>query len=418
MLNGFQRYSLPDCIRIAFDSVCLVLKLVLWVPYVAVSWHLARRRNFPMKFKGVFFYSQVVWQDVWQRPQEMSLRFSKHSPLIYFSPMQVHRRCDSVRNWLPHSGFPEWPNCHLFQPLIFPGEYKSAFVRLLNRQLIRAQAQSAMLKIGIPDTFLTNSPFYNFMAQDFAWNFQVYDVIDDFILANWAPPNSDREEQWLIQNSGLMFTGTWKLYETKGKLHDNIHFIPPGVDFDLFQFENTPPLPEKLKNIPVPRMGYIGTLSERIDSEMLALLSEKIPQASLVLIGPLRGTFSPKPEAPNIFYLGPCDHSEAPAYLAHFDLALIPFRVNDMTRSLYPIKTLEYLSAGRVVLSTALPDVERFYSEVVEIAQSPEEFVDKAEAILNSDRKEQQERGREIAKDHSWDNMAESMWGHVEGMRN
>lgn len=409
MLSLLRHYSLPDILRIIIESCILILRQIWFVPFNSIAWRKARAQSLPRQKDSILFFSQVVWQDVWQRPQEMSLRLSRHRPLIYISPMQIHRRYDSVRDWTPHVAIPEAPDCHVFQPLILPGEYQSKLIRRINRGIIRRCLRELILRHGLPRHIITNSPFYDFIADDTPEARLTYDVIDDFILAGWAPREGESCERRIISRAGQLWTGTLQLLETKQALHPRVEFIPLGVNYDAFQFETPPPEPEELNGIPRPRLGYIGTLNERLDAELIEQLARACPEASVVLIGPLHGTFAPRPSAPNVHLLGPCRHDCVPQLLAHFDIALIPFKVNAMTRSLNPIKTLEYLAAGRVVIAVDLPDLRRLYGNVALIAESPERFIQLAREQLAADRSALEARGRDAAQSHTWDAMADRM---------
>jgi UDP-galactopyranose mutase len=416
MTSWWTRYSLSAISRIALYSLALFIVSLFRLPLSWLRIRRLRQRSVAGSPTRIFLYSQVVWQEVWQRPQEMSLGLSEQLPVTFVSPVQIHRLFDSVLDWRAHLRRETIHGVDIHQPLILPGEYKSRPIRWFNRQLVAAETARILSQGEGPAIFITNSPFSGSLLERFDWAYRVYDLIDDFVKCDWAPPGSELLELEQIERCDLLLTGTQQLAETKGDLHQRIRFVPPGVDFELFQ--QSPPEPADLAAIPRPRAGYTGSLSERLDPEIIAQLAAQRPELQIVLIGPVHGDFSPRPEAPNIHYLGPRAHEELPSYLARFDLALIPFRLNEMTRSLNPIKTLEYLAAGRVVIASALPDIERFYGEVVELAQTPDEFVEKACKWLDSDRTEREALGRETARGHSWQAMSEQMWREIEnGMR-
>jgi glycosyltransferase involved in cell wall biosynthesis len=233
--------------------------------------------------------------------------------------------------------------------------------------------------------------------------------MDEFIAFSWAPRDSAQMERYILEHADVVFTGTHTLYEKKKPLHNNIHFIPCGVDFQLFQNDSTMPVPADIRSIPRPIAGYIGTLSERIDLELIERLADRYPKVSIVFVGPIHGKLGAPPKRSNIFYLGLKTHGQIPAYVREFDLALMPFRLTEAARSINPVKTLEYLAAGKVVISTAIPDVERFYGNVVQIARSHEEFISLVGQCLQRDNKSLIQQGLELARGQSWDAMAERM---------
>src|SRR3569623_1192122 len=90
------------------------------------------------------------------------------------------------------------------------------------------------------------------------------------------------------------------------------------------------------------------------------------------------------PKRPNIHYLGGKTYDQLPGYLSGWDVALMPFAMNESTQFISPTKTPEYLAGGRPVVSTPIKDVVRHYGhlEGVKIASNPEEFVTACEEAL------------------------------------
>jgi UDP-galactopyranose mutase len=139
-------------------------------------------------------------------------------------------------------------------------------------------------------------------------------------------------------------------------------------------------------DIPHPRLGFFGVIDERFDRELLNQVALQKPDWNFVIIGPVV-KIDPEslPKHSNIHYLGAKKYDELPAYLAGWDIALLLFARNESTRFISPTKTPEYLAAGKPVISTSIRDVVRPYGEqkLVEIADTPDEFVYAAEKILS-----------------------------------
>ncbi|MHC5827657.1 MAG: glycosyltransferase, partial [Nostoc sp.] len=146
--------------------------------------------------------------------------------------------------------------------------------------------------------------------------------------------------------------------------------------------------PEDQAHIPHPRLGFFGVIDERMDIELLAGIAEARPDWHLVIIGPVvKIDPANLPQHENIHYLGGRDYKQLPAYLAGWDLAMLPFARNESTRFISPTKTPEYLAAGRPVVSTSIRDVVRPYGEskLVRIADTVSEFVAAAEQGMQED---------------------------------
>ena len=129
--------------------------------------------------------------------------------------------------------------------------------------------------------------------------------------------------------------------------------------------------------LPHPRLGFYGVIDERFDTALIAEVARRRPEWALVLLGPVvKLEESELPRAANIHYLGMKTYAELPAYLAHWDVALMPFARNAATEFISPTKTPEYLAAGVPVVSTAIRDVVRPYGEqaLVRIADTADDF--------------------------------------------
>jgi glycosyltransferase involved in cell wall biosynthesis len=137
----------------------------------------------------------------------------------------------------------------------------------------------------------------------------------------------------------------------------------------------------------------------------------------VLLIGPATSRAPQLPATPRLRYIGPKPYAELPGYLAHFDLALIPYDTTGPHRFLYPVKALEYLAAAKPVLTTPLPDVVRFLGDFTELADGPEAWAAAGRRLLD-----EQERskalaraalGQQYARTRSWEAMVEEMEGDL-----
>jgi UDP-galactopyranose mutase len=202
----------------------------------------------------------------------------------------------------------------------------------------------------------------------------VYDCMDELSAFAGAPRDLRAFEDELFRTADVVFTGGQSLYEAKRSRHANIHAFASSVDVAHFARARTwSGEPDDQASLPRPRLGFFGVIDERMDYPLLSGVgpTAKVDLASL-------------PRPANIHYLGPKSYADLPAYIAGWDVAILPFARNDATRFISPTKTPEYLAAGKPVVSTSIRDVVRPYGQqgLARIADTVDEFVAAVEAAL------------------------------------
>jgi UDP-galactopyranose mutase len=235
----------------------------------------------------------------------------------------------------------------------------------------------------------------------------VYDCMDELSGFTGASPIIRLREAELFETVDVVFTGGQSLYESKRRLHPNVHAFPSSVDVQHFaQARELLDEPADQVDIPRPRLGFFGVLDERLDRDLLDGVAAARPDWQIVMVGPVvKIEPASLPRRANIHYLGAKDYSELPAYLSGWDVALLPFARNDSTRFISPTKTPEYLAAGCPVVSTSIRDVVRPYGEMrlVRIADTVDTFVSAAESAMGEDRDALLTRVDTFLDGNSWD---------------
>jgi UDP-galactopyranose mutase len=322
-------------------------------------------------------FSHLRWDFIYQRPQHLLSRcartrrvFFVEEPVFGSGPprLEVSPRDSGVLVAVPH----------------LPEEMRSGIALWTGtRELI----DSLFAGQGIRDYVLW---YYTPMALESTSHLSplitVYDCMDELSAFMGAPAELGEREAELFRRADLVFTGGRSLYEAKRGRHPSVHLFPSSIDREHFARARGPlEEPADQVTLPRPRLGYFGSIDERLDIELLDAVARARPDWQLVMIGPVvKIDPATLPRPGNIHYLGWKSYEELPAYIAGWDLALLPFARNESTRFTSPTKTPEYLAAGRPVVSTSIPDVVRPYGEagLVRIADTPEEFVRAAEAAM------------------------------------
>jgi glycosyltransferase involved in cell wall biosynthesis len=202
----------------------------------------------------------------------------------------------------------------------------------------------------------------------------VYDCMDELSAFAGAPPRLRERERALFERADIVFTGGESLYEVKRAFHPNVHAFPSSVDAPHFRRARDPRIiePDDQRSLGHPRLGFFGVVDERMDRDVLVELAAAHADWQVVIVGPVvKIDPATLPRLPNVHYLGHKSYDQLPAYIAGWDVAIMPFAQNDATRFISPTKTLEYLAAGRPVVSTPIRDVVRPYGEegIVRVAE-------------------------------------------------
>ena len=242
----------------------------------------------------------------------------------------------------------------------------------------------------------------------------VYDCMDELSLFLGASPELVRMETALLERADLVFTGGVSLYEAKRKRHPRVWCFPSSVDARHFAQARPagPAIPEPADQaaLPRPRLGFFGVLDERLDLAVLDAIAGSHPEWQIMMVGPtVKIDPATLPKRPNIHYTGQRPYEELPAYMAGWDVCLLPFARNDATRFISPTKTLEYMAADRPIVSTPIADVVRSYRDIVYLADTPAAFVQACERALTAPAEERDARSAAAAAvlaQTSWDTTA------------
>ncbi|CAA9326257.1 MAG: Putative glycosyltransferase [uncultured Gemmatimonadaceae bacterium] len=360
--------------------------------------------------------SHLRWDFVWQRPQQLLSRMAAVAPVLFVEePLLL----DDVRAERLEITEPV-PNVFRAVPRL-PGYLRGDYDR--SAATVRALVQHAIEKNGPLAGRFSNAVqwFYTPMpAPTMLGAFNelgvVYDCMDELAQFRFAPADLGSRERLLLDNADVVFTGGHRLYESKRRFHSNVHFFGCAVDAAHFAAARAPEtvVPADVPTDRAHVFGYYGVIDERLDYQLIGRLAAENPDASVVMVGPVVKV-DPRdlPQGPNIHWLGQRDYAQLPAYVKGFDVCLMPFALNEATEYINPTKTLEYMAAGKPIVSTAVADVVRNFTPVVSVAQTPEEFVALARGAAESPNEEMIARGLAQATAASWESTVRQMRGLI-----
>jgi glycosyltransferase involved in cell wall biosynthesis len=340
--------------------------------------------------KTLLCLSHLRWNFVYQRPQHLLTR-AADDHAVYFLEEPVFKA-----DVAPHLDVHPTPDGVTVVVPVLPEGLPASSTSRAQRTLLD------QLLAEIRPKHLT-AWYYTPAALAFSRHIEthlcVYDNMDELSAFRGASPRLLTYERELLRRADLVFTGGHSLFEAKRGRHHAIHAFPSSVDtahFARARNASRAEMPEQA-DLPRPRIGFFGVIDERMDLALVEAIAEREPSWSIVMIGPVvKIDPDTLPRRPNIHWIGSKAYRDLPAYLAGWDVGIMPFALNEATRFISPTKTPEFLAAGVPVVSTPIADVVRPYGErgLVEIAATAEAFVSSIHATLA--------RSREGASHEAW----------------
>ncbi|MBF0274626.1 MAG: glycosyltransferase [Nitrospinae bacterium] len=365
--------------------------------------------------------THLMWDlHLFQRPQQIMSRLSQRHKILYFAPVSILAYC-KFKKVRKNRIVKVNENLTVFRPLVLPYGEEYPWIKELNKKIVIRFIKAFMKQNNFSNTFVLwlYTPLAYYLPGKLGEKAVVYDCMDDFKSFLGTPGYMETKEKEVVKAADIFFAGGETLLKNKGSNHKNATCFPCGVEVDHFgkAQDTSKPKPTDMQNITGKILGYYGAVDERIDYDLIHYLAKKNKNWSIVILGPIAKVKKPDffDTTNNIHYLGSKDYKELPSYCAHFDVCLIPFKMNDpVTEHLNPTKTLEYLATGKPVISSNVPDIVKHFSDIVSIADNYDTFAKLVENELANPSEEKRLKGLEIVQGKSWDAMVKGMESIIE----
>ena len=357
------------------------------------------------------------WYAPWNVSQQVMSRLAETNNILYFCfPAGLGKR-NNVRKkkhmeteWIT-PGMAVWnprlrplPVYRLPRPLL-------KICNRLNQLIFKRYFEKKIKELSWKDfiIWVYDPRFIPLMKKFKGDNLLLYDCIDDW--AGYFQGSLAGNLEWIDRQAyctaRLVFAGSNSIMNRKYRLHDKF-LVPFGVDARHFatSTQSDLPRPADMERITGPVVGLIGVLDKRINIPLLQQMARDKPEWQVVLVGPIFDTchhlFSEMLDFPNVYFLGAKTLQELPAYLKTFQVCMIPYFIDQFTKSINPLKLYEYFASGKPVVSTPIPECLKF-SPLVRIAETPDEFIAQvSDAMAEKDQDRRQAR-IQIAFNNTWD---------------
>ena len=356
----------------------------------------------------------LSWNWVWQRPQQFLSRLAKQHAILFVETHCTHTHKSFTRTRPAH----DCPavtilEIHLPEHRWHDGTFIDAERRRILQELLAEEFAGAF-----DDAILWfNDPMaVTAYAGKLGERMIVYDCMDELTQFHGAPPMLHQRERELTDRADLIFCGGRKMRDKRLPYNSNTHFYGTGVDCGHFGLALTDEqeIDAEIAALSGSVLGYFGVIDERIDYDLLAALADADPDWSIAMVGPVAKVDSSRlPRRPNLHWLGARPYDRLPAITKGFSVCLMPFALNAATEFINPTKALEYMAAGRPVVSTALDEVKSNFSSSSCVAETHAEFITMCRREVNEPNDMRIRRGMNLAAENTWEAITAKMESHI-----
>jgi len=383
--------------------------------------------------QNIVCFAPNRWDDIWRNRHQIMTRLARQNRILFVEPEHYLRQITlDVRRKGPCAlsrarVFSPMENLWVYQwPTYAPKAGRSPLDEI-TFALRKRSLRHTLRRLGMDNPILWVFQ-YNLvdMIGHLDERLVIYHAVDEYSAYVSGGQDSAKRVQVIkdmeaetIAKSDLVFVTSSALYESKQHLHASTRLVENGVDYDLFANPVAETAnPDDLSEIAHPLIGYVGVINEKINFQLLTAIARKKPQWQFVLVGPValkkeREQVEILSALANVHLLGRKPVDRLPSYMHAFDVCLIPYKRNEWTRNISPLKLYEYLATGVPIVSTGIPATQEF-SELVWVACDSDAFTQAISRALDTDTPERRRKQQALAKNHTWDQRVETLSTTIE----
>lgn len=374
--------------------------------------------------------SSLDWDAHWGSKHQIMSRLAKENRVLYveepvtmLAPFRVRRRWSRWRAVVPALRRVSEGMWVLTPPPLLPFGNLRPRINRMNQRILAPYIRWASRRLGFKDPQLwTYLPTSIDLLDRIASSAVIYHCVDEHsAFPGFVSPEVVRGyDDALTARADLVITTAANLRASRAHLNPRVYHVPNAADATHFGAALDPalPLPADVASLPTPRIGVVGVHDERLDVEAIEAIARHDPTWTILVVGPVRPgdvDVARLRGLPNVHLLGGRTVTELPAYLKAMDVALIPYKLNELTRNIFPLKLYEYLAAGVPVISAALPELADM-SDVLLFAKTPSEYPALVVRALAEDSPAKRAARVALAARNTWDERVEAISILVERM--
>lgn len=370
--------------------------------------------------KNIICISTSDWDSHWGSRQHIMSILSKKNCILFveYQASILHPlRYKNIRKRKKYNGLRKIKErLFVYRPkLNLPFGYYLNCINKINQKYLLVQIKRIMDKLNIKKPILwIFAPCSCEIVDKLNEEISIYHCIDSFKnekLNSFRRNTIERMERKLLEKTDIIFASSKKIYEEFNSFHKNTFIISSGADNDFLEYKLEEEIPVDMQNIAHPIIGFVGTFDDRLDISLIEYLLHKEKKWSFVFIGSVidKKSTTKLSKYKNIHFLGFKKKDELPAYVKNFDICTIPYKVNEFTQGISPVKVYEYLSLGKPTVATPLPEILSLSNQnLIKTAENKEEFIESIDRYLNEKEGHEAKRQRRaFVLLNTWQNRTE-----------
>jgi glycosyltransferase involved in cell wall biosynthesis len=384
-----------------------------------------------LKGQSIVYFAPGKWDGLWRNRHQLMSVFARHNKVLFVERRLHHRKTladfgqgklglsDLIGSPIRHISdnlfvfrYPVWaPICgRLDQP-----------TRVIRRRSIRRTLRK--LHMSQPIVWFSQPSMIDLLGEVPSARLHIYHVVDEYTAYSGQTEAGRNRvqalEKEMMTRADAVIVVSQRLHKAKQPFHPHTYLVPNAVNYQAYaDAVSDPQLPDDLRAIRRPRLGYIGLIGDKLDFGMLTKLAREHPAWSLVLLGNER--VAQQTEAwralralPNVHHLGPVEVAQVPHYVKGFQAGLMPYMQNRHAEHISPLKLYDYLAAGLPVATIDIPAVREFASHI-HVANGQHDFCQAVRDALADTTPERRQARREIAAQHTWEARVEQISGLIQ----
>jgi hypothetical protein len=385
-----------------------------------------------LKGHNFIYFGPEKWYGLWRNRHQLMSRFSQNNKVVYVEPLM---RLKKLRRSLYNKDI-YWneilkdiktnrvtklnKNLYIFHSPLYTPVSNRSLLKKLTLYFWKNSLKKVLDKLCIENPIIWISrPSCLDLVSKFDKKLIIYHVVDEYsAYSNIDFENKKRiqkQEQKISEKADMIITVSKSLYDSKRALNNHTYLVPNAVDYHAFAraLNSEKQLPTDISCLPRPIIGYSGLIASKLDFNLLKYMSEAHPNWSIAMVGFIKDKYCEfeiklLKQSKNVHFLGLKNIDKIPYYIKAFDVCIAPYKINEHSRNMSPLKIYDYLATGKPVVTTNFT-ASYLFKEVIKIAKSKEEFIKHVKDSLSENNNNLILRRRNIASKNTWEQRVESI---------